>query len=133
MAWSCTPSGNFSTSSAYKLLPASASTNLAGSSNQDTQRSFWKGIWRMRVPNKIKHFIWRVCNNALPTKCNLVRRHITESDLCELCKEALEDSLHMLCFCSQVAPVWLSLQWFQTMISPPPLNFCDLLNRFMQV
>ena len=85
------------------------------------------------MPNKIKHFVWRVCNNALPTKCNLKQRHIAESDVCELCKAAPKDALHALCFCSHVAPVWLPYQWFQSMISLLPLNFCDLLNKFMQV
>ena len=133
MSFSCTPSGEYSTSSAYKLLAASASTSHASSSNQATQRSFWKGIWKMQVPNKIKHFVWRVCNDALPTKCNLQRRHITDSDLCEFCKDAPEDALHALCFCSHVAPVWQPFHWFQSRISPPPLNFYDLLNKFMQV
>ena len=87
----------------------------------------------MQVPNKIKHFVWRVCNNALPTKCNLKRKHIADSDVCELCNDALKDALHALCFCSQVAPVWLTHHWFQSMISPPPLSFRDLLNKFMQV
>ena len=77
-------SGKFITSGAYKLLVASASTSLAGSSDHDSQRRFWRGVWQLRVPNKIKHFIWRACNNALPTKCNLVQRHIVESELCEL-------------------------------------------------
>lgn len=85
------------------------------------------------MPNEIKHFVWRVCNNALPTKCNLKRRRITKLDVCELCKAAPEDALQALCFCSHVAPMWLPFQWFQSMISPPPLNFCDLLNKFMQV
>ena len=58
---------------------------------------------------------------------------IVESDVCELCKVDSEDALHALCFCSHIAPVWLPHQWFQSMISPPPLNFCDLLNKFMQV
>ena len=40
VSWSCTPSGEFSTSSAYKLLAAPTSTNRASSSNQDYQRSF---------------------------------------------------------------------------------------------
>ena len=71
VSWSCTPSGNFSTSSTYKLLAASASSEHASSSNQASQSGFWKRLWKMQVPNKIKHFVWRVCNNALPTKCNL--------------------------------------------------------------
>ena len=61
------------------------------------------------------------------------RRHIADSDVCELCNDAPEDALHALYFCSQVAPVWLTHHWFQSMISPPPLSFRDLLNKFMQV
>ena len=106
VSWSCTPSEEFNTSSAYKLLAAPTSTDRASSSNQDYQRSFWKGIWKLQIPNKIKHFIWRVCNNALPTNSNLKRRHIIDLDLCDLCKDALEDSLHALCFCCHIAPIW---------------------------
>ena len=120
VSWSCTPSGNFSTSSAYKLLAAATSSDRASSSNQASQSGFWKRLWKMQVPNKIKHFVWRVCNNALPTKCNLKRRHIADSDVCELCNDAPKDALHALCFCSQVAPVWLTHHWFQSMISPLP-------------
>ena len=132
-SWSCTPSGNFSTSSAYKLLAAAASSDRASTSNQADQSGLWKRLWKLQVPNKIKHFIWRVCNNALPTKCNLKQRHIADSDVCKLCNDAPEDALHALCFCSYVALVWLTHHWFQSMISPPPLSFRDLLNKFIQV
>ena len=132
-SWSCTPSGNFSTSSAYKLLAAAASLDRASTSNQADQSGLWKRLWKLQVPNKIKHFVWRVCNNALPTKCNLKRRHIANSNICELCNDASEDALHAFCFCSHVAPMWLTHHWFQSIISPPPLSFRDLLNKFIQV
>nr|POE62457.1 putative ribonuclease h protein [Quercus suber] len=96
VAWSLTPSGKFSTSSAYKFLAATASASQAGSSNSDQLHLFWRRIWRLRVPNKIIHFIWRACNNALPTKCNLRRRQIISSDTCELCHGAAEDVIHAL-------------------------------------
>lgn len=57
-AWAYTPFGKFSPCSAYKLLVASASTSLAGSLDLDPQKHFWRGIWQLRVPNKIKHFTW---------------------------------------------------------------------------
>ena len=94
VVWAYTPLGSFSTSSAYKLLVASYSVNNVGSSSLALQNQFWKGIWHLRVPNKIKHFLWRVCNNALPTKSNLFRRQIIASDTCELCNGAPEDVMH---------------------------------------
>ena len=74
ITWSLTPSGQFSTSSAYKMLVAYASNERAGSSNPDTTRKFWRGIWQLRVPMKIQLFIWRACHNALPTMSNLRHR-----------------------------------------------------------
>ena len=51
--WAYTPSGVYTTSSAYKLL---TDRNVQGSSNHEQQSRFWKGIWELRVPHKIKHF-----------------------------------------------------------------------------
>lgn len=72
--WAHTQSGLFTTKSAYKLLVNSSTAGNAGSSVLDPQKRFWRGVWQLRVPEKIKHFMWRACNNALPTKCNLARR-----------------------------------------------------------
>ena len=54
--WAYTPLGVYSTNSAYKLL---TDKNVQGNSNCEPQRRFWKGIWELRVPHKIKHFVWR--------------------------------------------------------------------------
>lgn len=101
-----TPSSEFSTSSAYKLLVASALVNNAGSSLRVAQKHFWKGVWQLHVPNKIKHFIWRVCNNALQTKSNLFRRQITTSNTCELCNGAPKDVLYAVWTCKELEVVW---------------------------
>ena len=69
--WAHTLSGMFTTSSAYKLLVSCESVSNAGTSNLDIQKKFWKSIWQLRVPHKIKHFAWRASNNALPTMVNL--------------------------------------------------------------
>lgn len=69
--WGLTPFGCFTTSSAYKLLVSCDSSNIASSFDLWPQKQFWKGVWNLRVPNKIKHFDWRACNNALPTMVNL--------------------------------------------------------------
>ena len=45
LAWAPTPSGIFTTSSAYKLIVSSAINSFAGSSNMDNQKKFWRSLW----------------------------------------------------------------------------------------
>ncbi|KAL0002258.1 hypothetical protein SO802_016039 [Lithocarpus litseifolius] len=80
--WGLTLNGRYSTISAYKMLVSCASSNNAGSSNLEAQKLVWNGIWQLRTPNKIKHFVWRAYNNALPIMKNLCRRHISTSKIC---------------------------------------------------
>ena len=58
IAWAYSPLGVFNTSNDYKLLASGDAESQAESSNRDAQKQFWKGVWRLRVLNKIKHFIW---------------------------------------------------------------------------
>ena len=60
----------------------------------------------MRVPQKVKTFIWRACRNAIPTKQALVRRTIITDPICERCREAVEDPLHALWSCAKMDIVW---------------------------
>nr|XP_051187946.1 uncharacterized protein LOC127301723 [Lolium perenne] len=34
----------------------------------------WKKIWRLPLPNKVLHFLWRVANYSLPLRMKLQRR-----------------------------------------------------------
>lgn len=70
IVWAHAPSGMFSTSSAYKRPVSSDSASLATSLNPGPQKQFWKGIWQLHIPNKIKQFICSASNNALPTMSN---------------------------------------------------------------
>ena len=132
IAWKHTPSGMFTTSSAYKLIVSCESRANAGSSNAENQKKFWRWLWQLRMPNKIKNFVWRASNEALPTKMNLYHRHITESAICDLCGEFHEDSVHAIWSCKEVAGVWSSLEWFRQYAPVQPVNFRELLARFMQ-
>ena len=66
----------------------------------------WAKLWKLHVPNKIKIFGWRVCQNILPTKDALFRRKITEDGGCEVCKGETESVLHMLWECRVAQDVW---------------------------
>ena len=76
-------------------------------------------------------FVWRACNDVLPTMDNLYRQHIVPSDRCNLCQEHLEDIVHALWLCKDISSAWLSLEWFHQAVSVQLVCFSELLSRFM--
>ena len=67
IVWPWTRDGDYSVKTGYQLLLESKNRGEALGSNSDNLRSFWKGIWKMQIPNKIKNFCWRACTESLPT------------------------------------------------------------------
>ena len=70
------------------------------------QKTFWKSIWTLNVPGKIKHFLWKSCTNSLPSKENLMKRAIPIDSICHLCSRDNESVLHALWGCEKVQKVW---------------------------
>ena len=56
-------------------------------------------LWKSQLPNKIKVFGWRVCQDILPTRENLA---IT----CGLCRQNTESVLHVMWECGAAQDVW---------------------------
>ena len=53
------------------MLVSAESLLMPSSSSSGSNGLVWKKIWKMRVPNKIHHFIWRAAKDSLPMKKNL--------------------------------------------------------------
>ena len=68
---------------AYKVAISMTRCNLvAKNSHRVLQSSFWRKIWNLHIPNKIKLFTWRACQDILPTKDNLYHRHVLNTPTC---------------------------------------------------
>ena len=48
----------------------------------------------MNVSHKIRHFAWRAAKDILPTKANLVHRHVLLDDTCEECGLMAKSMVH---------------------------------------
>ena len=90
----------------YQILCEEQSRDHASSSFPDVTKGLWKGIWKLRVPGKIKHFLWRACSDYFPTKHNLWKRRIVPNDVCEICNSHPETVLHSLWNCEASSAVW---------------------------
>ena len=57
---------------------------------------WWKCLWDLEVPPKLKHFIWCASHVWLGIKTELKRRRVVEDDICQLCRVAKEIINHVL-------------------------------------
>jgi hypothetical protein len=100
--WTPSSTGRFSVSSAYEFI-TSSDTNP---SLEPTQ--FWKSLWKLKLNDRLRLFLWKIAWNILPTQMRLGQIFlITSKTSCPLCNLP-DDSLHHLffdCFIARV--VWL--------------------------
>ncbi|XP_075650197.1 uncharacterized protein LOC142620773 [Castanea sativa] len=69
--WAETSNGIFSIRSAYKLTLELETNREIGSCSDGSNIWFWKRLWSIQIPHKIRHFAWRAAHDILPIKENL--------------------------------------------------------------
>uniref|UniRef100_A0A2N9GQD2 Reverse transcriptase zinc-binding domain-containing protein n=1 Tax=Fagus sylvatica TaxID=28930 RepID=A0A2N9GQD2_FAGSY len=106
LVWMGTPTGTFTTRSAYHMLAEDKNGQMGSSSNPERLHAFWKSIWRVNVPHKIRVFMWRACSSCLPTKTSLFTRGVTSFSLCPICLDEAETMLHSLWDCGFAKECW---------------------------
>ena len=132
LIWQKIKNGVYSTRIAYRLLAETETLTKPGQSNPTAHNGFWKEIWSLNVPNKIKHFLWCACCEALPTKKNLFNRKVTHNDFCECCGREVEDTIHALWECLVLKEIWWEVELCQSNLSSHFTCFRDLLTGIFQ-
>ena len=90
-------------------------------------RKFWKKIWSLPIPHKVRHFCWCACRDTLPTKVKLKRRNVIVEDMCVCCHDMVETTDHIFWGCTKAQETWAT-----TKLQLPPSDvhidsFQDLL------
>ncbi|KAA3457895.1 reverse transcriptase [Gossypium australe] len=111
LAWHGEPSGEFSVRSSYKLLQNVDPTAYALQSNY---RDFYRKLWRIDIPIKIKIFIWKSSWNYLATKANMLICRLAVNSLCPRCGLAEENMNHLFRICPVSEEIWRNLTVLDT-------------------
>ncbi|KAK7837048.1 putative ribonuclease h protein [Quercus suber] len=127
LIWPQTPDGSYTVRSAYRMLAMASHNAQLGTSNLNTSKKLWSGIWKLQVPSKVRHFMWRASGEALPTRSNLRYRHVLVDGTCNLCEDHPEDAMHCLWMYDYVKCIWLSDPTFNFPRAKCFNNFCDLV------
>ncbi|KAM1318319.1 hypothetical protein PS1_003509 [Malus domestica] len=121
LVWYHTTDEVYSVKTGYSLAIKLMEDGALGRKGQGAPSDFnklnlvWNNIWRLKVPKKIKIFIWCCCNNALAVRRNLKRRHMRIDNVCGVCNTFNETENHLFFFWCEISHVF----WF---CSPLHLN-----------
>ncbi|MBA0626596.1 hypothetical protein Godav_004240 [Gossypium davidsonii] len=95
VVWRGEPFGDFSILSAYKLLLPS----ILGPNFNDlhtTSRDFYRQLWNLQLPTKLKITVLRISRNFIPILVNLNHKQLVANMACPKCEGAKENLDHVL-------------------------------------
>jgi hypothetical protein len=84
-AWHLEKRGVFSVRSAYKMLAhRKFLARNVGASNKQVAEKEWSTLWGIKVPSKVRVFLWRLARCSLPSKDVLHHRNMAENIACQI-------------------------------------------------
>lgn len=105
--WHYEKRGVYSVKSGYKL--GMRQRQQSQSSSSSGCKKWWEGLWGLKIPSKIKVFMWRACEAIIPTRVNLQRRGVSVDVLCPACFQHPETTDHALVTCRRSKRFWKNL------------------------
>lgn len=97
--WKPEGKGRFSTASTYKWLFAA---------REDDNARVWRKIWKLKVPERVRVFMWHVMHRRLLTR-NIKSKWDWEDSQCKICHRAPEEILHAQRDCHYASIFWRKL------------------------
>ena len=105
--WPSKVDGVYLVKARYRLLFEEELNSNAGTSIVSHLKSTWKGLWKLRIPNRTKILMWPASLDALLTRVNLVKRKVLIDATCHVCGLEQESTLHALWSYPKLNEVWV--------------------------
>ncbi|KAJ3697089.1 hypothetical protein LUZ61_000794 [Rhynchospora tenuis] len=117
LAWKWTPIGLYSSASAYAIL-----------ADPGLRSPYHTLLWKMKIPPKVKVFLWVALLDRVLTQHNLLLRNWPTISSCKCCSHGIiETTSHLFVQCEYAVQVWTLLQ---ARFSLPLLTFLPDLHLF---
>lgn len=101
LTWSFTRNDEYLVCTAYRHLMESMLQN-----DHLKVEGKWQLLCQLHVPPKVKHFIWHLRWDFLPTRQRLKTKGVPCTNLCSYCSTNFENAWHVMFGCKQVEHVW---------------------------
>ena len=108
MIWPHTKSGEYTVKSRYAIKKAEVLHQMfePASTSHKIDEKVWKDIWSIKIPTKVKLFLWRIFSNGIPYGYNLWQKKILSSPTCIICGCESKTIEHALLTCECTKAVW---------------------------
>jgi hypothetical protein len=108
--WPNSTTGDYQVKRAYALLHQDLTHNLTRPGSAITPPTkIWQNLWRLKLPNKLLTFTWKLLHQALLVKTELNHRGIHCDATCILCTTHEETLNHLFLQCPFAGAVWLGM------------------------
>jgi hypothetical protein len=120
--WKVDPSSLYTVRSAYNTLIAQVHVEIAAAPS----------IWHKDVPLKVVLFVWHLFRDRLPTRDNLHRRRVIDSDAqsCVGGCGVIETSTHLFFHCNLFSSVWNHIFLWLGVVTAMPHDVTGHFNQF---
>jgi hypothetical protein len=129
--WRYTKEGNYTVKSGYNTIKTWEASEKQGPSNVNNTNRLWKKIWSLKTIPRHQTLLWRILNEALPVRSELIKRGIHCSMICPRCYAKIETSNHVLWDCPIATKVWFGSQLNINTQAIPTINFQDWLSHMI--
>ncbi|XP_075504360.1 uncharacterized protein LOC142541783 [Primulina tabacum] len=102
--WAYDPKAKYSVRDGYKVAIGFFDSPPSCSGNHSIE--WWRFIWSLSIPPKVRIFWWRVMQNIIPTEQNLRAHHVPVLGECPLCRHLCDSTVHALFTCPVIKRCW---------------------------
>ena len=124
LTWGLTKDGRYSVKTAYML---------GKGCNLDNFHTAWVELWKLEVSPKVRHFMWKLCTNILPSRALLVQRHLIDSAECHWGCGEQETAHHAIFSCPRFGELWVDSGCDSLRDNNGCATMCDLVEKWQQL
>ncbi|KAK2647882.1 hypothetical protein Ddye_015371 [Dipteronia dyeriana] len=99
LLWHFKKSGEYSTHSRYRVARDMTMVDSPGVLGSKDLAYWWKILWKLKIPLKIKLFMRRACHHKIPTLVSLAKRGVLTEIFCPHCRQPPASFPHALWGC----------------------------------
>ncbi|KAF4399926.1 hypothetical protein G4B88_021140 [Cannabis sativa] len=104
LVWNHSFTGIYNVKFGYQLVVSLAEQE--DSTCSSSIEHWWSTFWKMKLPPKVRIFVWKIFHTSLLVAADLYRRHIATSPYCSICNSCEETINHALFYCPRAKSVW---------------------------